>query len=348
VAIGCEARVQDTDVPDLPASPADPIGAIQLALSAVPTDVLCLQVIVEGPPSTRRLFDVSAGQVATFMLTGLAEGEKQVTARAFAQACSDVGPNSVPTWITTESATVFVVPHKTVPLMLVLRPTGTVLATLSFDDSAVSVVPAMADFGSVPVGQSSAASTFTLSDVGKMGTGALMATVIGEDAVNFVITTPPCGSLAPQQMCTLKISFRPISGGPKRAILLLRTETGNTAGVTLTGTGLSPAAFTISPLSHDFGGVTAGTSVSFLFTVTNIGGVPATSVVSEVMATTVGGLGFDVNGCILTSLAAGASCQLEVVAKPLRLTPGTVQGATVTVRSNNGASVSAPVQLTVR
>jgi hypothetical protein len=33
---------------------------------------------------------------------------------------------------------------------------------------------------------------------------------------------------------------------------------------------------------------------------------------------------------------------------PGRLTPGTVQAAIATVRSTNGASVAAPVQLTVR
>jgi len=113
------------------------------------------------------------------------------------------------------------------------------------------------DFGSVAVGSSSPAQSFTLVNTGSVATGAPVLTLLGANPGDFAIAAQSCtGSLAPGAACWTKIVFQPTSAATIRSATLTVTDGTTTGAVaaSLLGTGSG------SPGTGGAGGTGAGGS----------------------------------------------------------------------------------------
>jgi hypothetical protein len=174
--------------------------------------------------------------------------------------------------------------------------------------------PAMANFGNVALGTTSAAQNFTLAN-----TGSAPLTISNYALAlptQFVISSNACQSpLAAGASCILAIAFAPTNAGPASGTLTVTDNTGGTAGMTqsvsFTGTGVQPTA-TLTPATYDFGRLSVTGSASSVLILTNTGSI----------ALTIAGvqLGDTVNYSKTTtcsaSLAVGASCTITVTFNP--------------------------------
>ena len=119
-------------------------------------------------------------------------------------------------------------------------PGGNTSATLSGLGTAPAelVISATAhDYGAVSVG-GSASYTFVVSNVGTMPSGMLTSAV--SDVGNFPILSDACSGamLAAGATCSITVSFRPTSTGPRSATLAVSGLPGGTSAAALTGTGI--------------------------------------------------------------------------------------------------------------
>jgi hypothetical protein len=195
------------------------------------------------------------------------------------------------------------------------------------------------NFGTVGTGSMSAATTLTLSNGGSSPTGALTVTLGGADASQFAKSNDGCSGkpLAASGKCTVDVLFAPTKTGALTGTLGASDPGGDMASVALSGTGASPAAFTVTPASHDFGSLTVGTTSSAAsFTVTNTGGLA--SGVPSVALTGTNASDFGVtNGCT-AAVAPGKTCTFTATFTPsVAMTEGP---ATATVSASGATSGS--------
>jgi hypothetical protein len=338
--------------PEVAPTEDGPVGTIELALTAVPPDALCLRVKVEGTRSIERLFDLDPGRGVLLSMGGVSEGAVTVTEEAFGISCRHVGDDSAITWMTEAPAAATVSAGRTTQVSITLRPTGRLRFDNNFDDSGIALSSASAELEATTIGGSSRALTLVVKNVGRVPTGPLMASVQGRDRGDFVITANPCRTLAPSQTCAIMVALRPLTAGPKVATLVVTGTPGGQAVAALAGVGLTPPALVLSPSEHDFGTLDAGTSSGpFTFSVRNTGQTEAPGPVFTLTATSVGGLAFDVlsNGCRVAALGPSAECVLTVQATASAvLGSGFVQTATLVVMSSDGASTTSFLRLTIR
>ena len=104
-----------------------------------------------------------------------------------------------------------------------------------------SVSPSSKDFGSVPVGGTSAAQTFTVSNT---GTGDLIlgtVSLVGSHSSQFAKENDVCSgqTLAPSGTCTVDVKFMPLSAGAKNTTLSIPSNYPVAATASLSGTGLA-------------------------------------------------------------------------------------------------------------
>jgi hypothetical protein len=100
----------------------------------------------------------------------------------------------------------------------------------------LTVSPASTDFGEVTVGDIEGPTAVTLTNEGSLSDSVTGLTIGGADPDDFVVQGD-CGTVSPQQSCTVEVSFLPGTVGLRQATL---TATGNPASpvvVTLQGTG---------------------------------------------------------------------------------------------------------------
>ena len=110
--------------------------------------------------------------------------------------------------------------------------------------------PAAVNFGPVEVGTTSAALQVTVEN---SGASAIPITSVNVPAP-FVLTNNACGSsLAANSDCALSVTFAPAQAGAATGTLTI-VEAGGTQTVQLSGTGASPPADALSPLSLRFSG----------------------------------------------------------------------------------------------
>ena len=191
-----------------------------------------------------------------------------------------------------------------------LSGTGGSAGSIAFTASSQS-------FGTVGTGSTSAPTTFTLSNGGGSPTGAITLTLGGADAAQFAKSNDGCSGkpLAASGKCTVDVLFAPTKTGALSATLTASDPGGDMAHAALSGTGASPAAFTVTPASHDFGSLTVGTKSSAQsFTVTNTGGLA--SGVPSIAVTGTNASDFSVtNGCT-TAVAPGKTCTFTATFSP--------------------------------
>ena len=172
----------------------------------------------------------------------------------------------------------------------------------------VSLAPGSVDFGSVMVGQPSAPRAVTLTNTG--GSTLHIAAVA---ATGDYSQTNACGgTLGPGASCTVQLTFRPTGPGTRTGTLTVTDDApGSPQTVSLTGSGVTGPAASVSPGTLSFGNVRVGQpSAPRTVTLTNTGG--STLHIASVAATGDYSL---TNGCGST-LGPGASCTVQVTFTP--------------------------------
>jgi hypothetical protein len=140
------------------------------------------------------------------------------------------------------------------------------LVGVSVAETKLVITPDTSDLGTVLVGQTGTATTFTVTNTGDTASAPLSASV---SDTQFVLNTTCNGAtLAKNATCTVAVALKPASVGVKSATL-------NVGGAvkTLTGTGISGPGLSVTPNSWDFATVRLNnTGTAQTFTVKNTGG----------------------------------------------------------------------------
>ena len=175
------------------------------------------------------------------------------------------------------------------------------------------------DFGTNATG-SSTPQTFTVTN-----TGASTATAISINglASPFSHSGGSCGtSLNSGNSCTVDVQFTPGGAGVHTDTLDITYNDGAAAQSSsrnLQGTGVPPAFLTLNVGSHAFGTVAYSSSVDYVFTLTNSGGVAATALSGAAFASEFdwkGGTYPGIGGTCGATIAPFGSCDLAVSFSP--------------------------------
>ena len=218
--------------------------------------------------------------------------------------------------------------------------------------AALVLAPQSHNFPPTSVGASSGGVTFTLRNDGQQDANTVTATVTGADKDEFLLVNNCGPTLRGDVSCSLVVSYAPKKVGISAAALAVTGTPGGTITTNLTGTGVPPAAITLTPNVQEFGTIAVdGSSSAMNFKVKNTG-AGATGKLTVSAVGTEFRLPADANGCKDISLAANAECVISVVFSP---TSAGAKSSTLTVVSESagttGASLTgtavAPPQLAI-
>jgi hypothetical protein len=201
--------------------------------------------------------------------------------------------------------------------------------------AALNVSATSLTFPSQQVGTQSAAQTLTVTSNGNapLVFGSLVVTG------DFTETDTCDGqTLAVGSSCTVQIVFAPTATGARSGQLTLYANIpGGQATVTLNGTGTSPAAVVLTPLTLNFPATIVNqTAPSQNITVSNTGGTTAT-LSTPVLSGNTGDFAIYANTCGAT-LAPSTGCTLTITFTP---TASGTRSATLSVTDNAGTSSAA-------
>ena len=206
---------------------------------------------------------------------------------------------------------------------------------------AISVSPTSLNFSATVTGTSSSPMTATVSNTGGAPVSLGSPTFAGTNASDFRLASSTCGStLAAQTSCSLSVVFAPAAAGAHAAQLQLTgSAPGSPYTVNLTGSGVTPAALTLSPSPLMFTAVPVNSvSEPLSLQVQNTGGAGA-----QLGTPTVNGdFRISSNGCG-TVLAGGQSCSVSIEFTPTAI--GSRSGLfTLPSSSVSGGQVTASLQ----
>ncbi|MCC6994559.1 MAG: choice-of-anchor D domain-containing protein [Deltaproteobacteria bacterium] len=234
-------------------------------------------------------------------------------------------------------------------------PGGTTSTTLRGQGQAPGAlaITAIADFGSVALTTSSATRTVTVTNTGDVALSMPVALSRGgSHAGDFALSgTSACAAmaLAAGASCNASVAFAPTATGTRTASLVASAGAA-TAMTGLTGTGITQAALTVAPATHNFGGIPRNTSgPEVVFTVTNGGQNP-----SGALTVSLPGSDFRVASTTCSAtLSQSQTCQVRVVFQPQSVGTKT---ATLSITANPGGAAQAsltglgqaPAQLAVQ
>jgi len=187
--------------------------------------------------------------------------------------------------------------------------------------------PGSLTFPGTVIGVTSAAQTVTLTNSGGNPLTGIAVTVSGAFLESSNCTT----QLAANATCAISVTFLPTVAGTQTGKLtvadILKTQT-----VGLSGTGLLPPVFSVSPTSLNFSNQAVNaTSAPLTLTITNSGGAPMSDVGFQVSGTSASSFATGATTCGAT-LAKGGNCTLQVTFTPSA--SGTAN-ATLTVTSSS-------------
>jgi hypothetical protein len=186
------------------------------------------------------------------------------------------------------------------------------------------------------VGQSSAAQTVTLSNMGDLPLTAIAATVSGP----FQLSNSCTALLAARSSCSLGIVFTPTQAGTASGTLTVSDVTNAGQAVSLTGTGLQAPAFSVSPASVAFPAQQVGAASSpVTLTITNSGGAAMANVGFAITGPSAVSFATGTSTCG-ASLAAGSMCTVQVI-----FTPVSSGGSTATLNLSSSTLGVKPVSV---
>lgn len=210
------------------------------------------------------------------------------------------------------------------------------LTALAIAAATLEVSPSPFNFADV-VTAGSAAQTFTVINTGGTASGPLSLTAMGVNASEFAVSGSTCtGTLAPGARCTFVVTLSPSSAGPKSASVTISATPGGSAVATLTGKGLIPPAFTITPSPGLFAPtVTALDSAGVTFTVTNTGEVASSALSVTLSGAAAAEYVKDTDTCSGTALGAMTACSVI-----LHFRPSSTGQRLATLTVGNGAATA--------
>ncbi len=204
------------------------------------------------------------------------------------------------------------------------------LFDLGNDGGPATMTPTTQDFGNQAVGFQSAPATFTIRNNSIFAVSVDSVTTTGD----FVVASNSCGNSIPTQgTCTLDVAFKPTALGPRTGTVKAAVSGTNLVS-SLTGTGVPALVLNTSAL--DFGSTDVTSTVTRALTLTNNAPGPVTvpSLAASADFATASNCG---------TLAAGASCTLQIAFTPTATGPRT---ATLGLITPNTAYPGLAVQLT--
>ena len=181
----------------------------------------------------------------------------------------------------------------------------------------ISVTPISYNFGSVAVGSSSVAQTFTVSNSGGAGLVIGTITLAGTNPSEFGMLNDNCSgrTLAPSSTCTIQAIFSPASSAAKSANLSIPSNA-PTLDVPLIGAG-TVLNISMSPASYDFGGILVGSfSAAETFTVSNSGGAGLVIGTITLTGTNPSEFGKLNDNCSGKTLAPSSTCTIQAIFSP--------------------------------
>ena len=215
-------------------------------------------------------------------------------------------------------------------------PQAVALSGTGITPAAASVSPSSLNFGNVVIGTSATAQTVTITNTGGAPLTINTVSVAGAKAALFSDSNS-CGSvLAGGASCELLVNFQPIAAGPVAASLTIADSAANSPQtIALSGTGITPAALTITPPSVSFGNVLLGTAATpQTVTLTNSG--EATLTIASIQLAAAGASAFTTSNTCSSSLAGGAVCTVQIGFQP------TLTGAATTSISIADSAPNSP------
>ena len=193
------------------------------------------------------------------------------------------------------------------------------------------------DFGGVPVGETASA----VIEVADVGSAPLDLTGLQSVAGPGFAVTYSTPLIQPGGSTEVSATFQPIATGPDATTVEIQTNGINnacpapTSAVTIQLTGVGLGFLSVEPAEIDFGNIILKTTATKSVTVTNT----SAATVNGFSATVGGG---DQNlftlGAVPTTLAAGASTQVEITYAPLALETRSV--ATVLFAGSGGGNAT--------
>jgi hypothetical protein len=196
---------------------------------------------------------------------------------------------------------------------------GTATASLSANALAgptFVINPPSYGFGPVVEGSPpGTGTTFTVQNVGGADAGVPALAVTGPNAQDFAIATNMCTSgLGPMGMCTFALTFSPSTPAAESATVTASAANAMSGQASVTGTGLAPAALTITPSSQPFAPLVQGAmpSADVPFQVKNTGAVATGALAVSLAGTNADQFGLGMDGCTGQMLGAGGMCTVYV------------------------------------
>ncbi len=172
--------------------------------------------------------------------------------------------------------------------------------------------PATLVFPGTILGQPSSPQTITLSNSGDLPLTSIAASANGPFQVNTSCTT----QLSAKSTCALNVVFTPTSIGAATGTLTVSDILNASQTVPLSGTGLAPPVFVVSPTILTFATQQVGTgSAASTLTVTNGGGAPMSNVGFQLSGPAAANFLLGTTTCG-ASLASAASCTVQVIFAP--------------------------------
>jgi hypothetical protein len=228
------------------------------------------------------------------------------------------------------------------------EPGGSAMTSLTgtaVTQAALTIDPPSDTFGTVVQGATSADVTFTVVNSGGVPTGALTVSLGGMSGGQFALASDQCTgqTLAVNGACTVAVHFAPTLGtlGPQQATLLVSGMPGGSVPASLLGTAATPLG--ITPAKQDFGIAAFGSPTSPIpFTVTNTSAASVGPLTVALQGAQGAQFVLATDACTGATLAANATCTVNVVFSPTAGTTGSVS-ATLNVSAGMGTSQQATV-----
>lgn len=192
--------------------------------------------------------------------------------------------------------------------------------------------PASLVFAGQQVQTSGTSQTIRLENTGTLNLSVSSITITGD----FTETDNCSGeSMAPGDSCAIQVSFAPTATGARSGTMtVFANVAGGQLAATLAGTGLAPAAVTLTPSSLSFGPTLVGKSAPVQYVVIANTGQETVSLASETVS---GDFTLSPDTCG-TSLAANSSCTVGIVFTP---TASGTRNGVLTVTDGPGTQTAA-------
>jgi hypothetical protein len=195
---------------------------------------------------------------------------------------------------------------------------GTATASLSANalpGPAFVINPPSYGFGPVAQGTPpGTGKTFTVQNVGAADAGTPALAVTGPNAQDFAIATNMCtNGLAPMGTCTFAVTFSPTTAAAESATVTASATNAMSGQASLSGSGVAPAALTITPATQPFAplGQGATPSADVPFQVKNTGSVATGALTVSLAGTNADQFGLGMDGCSGMMLPAGGMCTVN-------------------------------------